>query len=260
MIKLLLLLATVPALAQALPTPGAHVDVYDGFETPALSNLWETSRFTPGAIEMQSAIVRAGHGAVRITVHSRDTFEAGQNGDADSERDELLEARALTAREATPYEFSWSMYFPPDFPIVPVRLVVAQWKQYCRSDTNPVCSDDSPVLAVRYIGGVLRITQDLAHKLTVLYEVKTDLRSRWLDLRFRVRFTPSTDGRIQAFLDGKQVVDFHGVTANAEDTATGYTSPGYYFFKMGLYRNVMSQPMTIYLDEYRKRQLAADEF
>jgi hypothetical protein len=248
-------LAALAPLAQSLPAPNAPVDVYDGFEAPTLGNLWETSRFTSGAVEIQSSIVRAGHGAVRITVHSRDTFEAGQNGDADSERDELLEARALTSREATPYEFSWSMYLPPDFPIVPVRLVVAQWKQYCGSDTAP-CSDDSPVLAVRYIGGVLRITQDLAHKQTVLYEEKTDLRSRWLDLRFRVRFTPNADGRIEAFLDGKRVVDFHGVTADAEDTATGYSSPGYFFFKMGLYRNVMPQPMTIYLDEYRKKQLA----
>jgi hypothetical protein len=259
MIRLLLLLATVPALAQTLPAPGAPVDVHDGFETPSLSSLWETSRFTSGAVEMQSAIVRAGHGAVRITVHSRDTFEAGQNGDADSERDELLEARALTSKENISYEHSWSMYLPPDFPIVPVRLVVAQWKQYCGSEPAP-CSDDSPVLAVRYIGGVLRITQDLAHKQAVLYEEKADLRSRWLDLHFQVRFAPNPSGRIKAWLDGKQVVDFHGVTANAEDTATGYSSPGYFFFKMGLYRNVMPQPVTIYLDEYRKRQLASDEF
>jgi len=259
MIRFLLLLATVPAFAQTLPAPGGPIDVYDGFEAPTLSSLWETSRFTSGAVEMQSAIVRAGHGAVRVTVHSRDTFEAGQSGDADSERDELLEARALTSKENISYEHSWSIYLPPDFPIVPVRLVIAQWKQYCGSDSAR-CSDDSPVLAVRYIGGVLQITQDLAHKQAVLYEKKTDLRSRWLDLRFQVRFSPSANGRIKGWLDGKQVVDFHGITANAEDTSTGYSSPSHFFFKMGLYRNVMSQPMTIYLDEYRKRQLGADEF
>jgi hypothetical protein len=42
------------------------------------------------------------------------------------------------------------MYLPSDFPIVPMRLVVAQWKQYCGGDSLP-CSDDSPVLAVRYM-------------------------------------------------------------------------------------------------------------
>jgi hypothetical protein len=111
------------------------------------------------------------------------------------------------------------------------------------------------VLAVRYIGGALRITQDLGHKYIILYEGKRDLRGSWLDLRFRVRFTPQNTGRVQAWLDGNQVIDYRGVTANSETTATGYRSTGHFYFKMGLYRNVMSQPMTIYLDEYRKREI-----
>jgi hypothetical protein len=255
-----LLFATLPALSQTQPAPGAPIDVYDGFEGPALSPLWETSRIAPGALTLQSAIVRAGHGAVQLTVRANDKFEAGQHGDADSERDELTEARALTSRENTPYEFSWSMYLPPDFPIVPVRLVVAQWKQYCGSDTAS-CSDDSPVLAVRYVDGVLRITQSFGRsEKTVLYEEKRDLRGRWLDLRFQARFTPQANGHIKAWLDGKQVVDYTGVTANAENSATGYPAPSYFYFKMGLYRDVMPQPMTLYLDEYRKRQLPVDAF
>jgi hypothetical protein len=256
---ILALLVCASVNGQTLPPNGAPIEVYDGFESPTLSNLWEDSRFTPGAVEMQSAVVRVGNGAVRITLKSRDTFEAGQKGNADSERDELLEARSLTSRENTPYEFSWSMYLPPDFPIVPVRLVVAQWKQYCGSDSVP-CSDDSPVLAVRYIGGVLRLTQDLAHKQTVLYEEKIDLRGRWLDLRFQVRFSPQSTGRIRAWLDNKKVTDFTGITANSVSSATGYATPGHFYFKMGLYRNVMPQTMTIYLDEYRKKQLPADIF
>jgi hypothetical protein len=237
--------------AQSSPAP---VNVYDGFEGPTLSDLWESSRFAPGAVEIQSSIVRAGHGAVRITLHPHDVFEPGQNGDADSERDELLENRRLVSREDTLYEHSWSMYLPADFPIVPVRLVVAQWKQYCGGDSRP-CSDDSPVLAVRYIGGVLRITQDLDHKFIVLYEEKRDLRGKWLDLRFQVRFTPRSNGSVKAWLNGKQAVDYRGVTADSETPATGYHSPSHFYFKMGLYRNVMEQPMTIYLDEYRKREI-----
>lgn len=249
---LLLLVSFAASGAQS----GASINIYDGFDSPSLSNLWETSRLTPGAVEMQSDIVRAGHGAVRITVHSRDTFEAGRNGNSDSERDELLESRKLVSKQDVPYEYSWSMYLPSDFPIVPVRLVVAQWKQYCRGETAP-CSDDSPVLAVRYIGGVLRITQDVDRKNIVLYEEKRDLRNHWLDLRFQVLFTPRSTGFIKAWLDGKQVVDFIGITADSEAGGIGYSNPGYFYFKMGLYRNVMPQPMTIYLDEYRKRQMSA---
>ena len=254
----LLLFVTLPALSQTLPVRGAPVDIYDGFEGAALSPLWETSRIVPGALTLQSAIVRSGQGAVHLTVHANDKFEAGQHGDADSERDELLEARVLTSRENVSYEYSWSMYLPADFPIVPVRLVVAQWKQYCDSDSGP-CSDDSPILAVRYVNGVLSIVQSFGRsEKAVLYEEKRDLRGHWLDLRFQARFTPQATGFVRAWLDGKQVVDYSGVTANAESAATGYPTPSYYYFKMGLYRDVMPQPMTLYLDEYRKRQLPVD--
>ena len=52
---------------------------------------------------------------------------------------------------------------------------------------------------------------------------------------------------------------FNGVTANAAEDSTGYQGPGYFYFKMGLYRNVMAEPMTVYIDEYRKRRLSEPE-
>jgi hypothetical protein len=251
----LLCVSLLTTCARSTSTP---LNVYDGFESPKLSELWDTSRFAPGAVAIQTSIVRAGHSALRITLKPHDVFGVGRNGNQDSERDEILEKRRLFSRETIPYEFFWSMYLPPDFPIVPVRLVVAQWKQDCGGDSAP-CSDDSPVLAVRYIGGFLRVTQDISHKRTVLYEAKRDLRGSWLDLRFRVRFTPQNTGRVQTWLDGRQVIDYRGVTANSESTATGYPNPGYFYFKMGLYRDVMPQPMTIYLDEYRKREIQENQ-
>lgn len=149
------------------------------------------------------------------------------------------------------------MFLPADFPIVPTRLVIAQWKQFCHG--NGPCSDDSPVLAVRYMSGVLRITQDLSGKQTVLYQESGEFRHRWLDFKFRIRFSASESGRIKAWLGDRQVVDHKGLTANAENAATGYPSPSRFYFKMGLYRNPMREPMTIYIDEYRKRQLGEGE-
>ena len=235
------------------------VDVYDGFETSKLSRLWESERFEPGAVMMQTNIVRTGHGAARVVVHTHDKFEAGLNGNNDSERDELLEARKLVAREGVNYEQSFSMFFPTNFPVVPTRLVIAQWKQYCGGDDKP-CSDDSPVLAVRYIGGELRITQDINKKRNVLFREKGEFRGRWLDFRFQVRFSSGDNGRIKAWLDHRQLLEYQGVTANPENAATGYPSPSHFYFKMGLYRNVMAEPMTVYIDEYRKKELAADAF
>lgn len=61
---------------------------------------------------------------------------------------------------------------------------------------------------------------------------------------------------MRAWLDGKKVVDYTGDTANLENPRTGYSNPSQFYFKMGLYRDVTAGPMTIYLDEYRKRELA----
>jgi Polysaccharide lyase len=245
------LLVTSVSQAQTKNTPG--IDVYDGFETAGLSKVWDTDRFVPGAVTMQTNIVRAGHGAAKITVRANEKFEAGINGNSDSERAELLEARKLTSRENVTYDHSFSMFIPADFPIVPTRLVIAQWKQYCPKGGN--CFDDSPVLAVRYIAGVLKITQNISKKEAILFEKKDEFRNRWLDFKFQVRFSTNDTGRVKAWLGGQKIVDYTGATAYPETAVTSYPNPSRFYFKMGLYRNVMAEPMTIYVDEYRKKQL-----
>jgi hypothetical protein len=273
---IVLVMAAVPLPAQIV----AATDVYDGFDSPTLSDLWDTSLTVPGAITLESAIVRSGHGAVRVDVHPHDTLRLGKDGDPDTERDEIREAHRLDSREDTPYEYSWSMYLPSDFPIVPVRLVVAQWKQNCMSHTAYVayveqvagdqaaqavqsgrvpCDNDSPPLAIRYIGGVLMVTRSQGDTKIPLWEDKRDLRGHWVDFRVQARFTPQPTGRVKVWVDGKQVVDYTGVTANSEPPTSGYPSPSLFFFKFGLYRDVMPQPMTAYFDEYRKRQLPNEE-
>jgi hypothetical protein len=254
----------VSGVAQAqdlskVPPAKSPIDVYDGFETPTLSPLWDHDRFEEHAIAMESTVVRAGHQAVAITVRGKDMFETGQHGDLDSERDELREATPLTSRQNVPYEFSFSMFFPKDFPIVATRLVIAQVKQYCPPSTA-ACDDQSPVLALRYIGGVLIVSQDLEKKHIILFQKKDEFRGRWLDFRIRARFTPKADGHVTVWLNGEQLIDQHGATADQVGGATGYPDPSYFYFKMGLYRDVMTQPMTVYIDEYRKRELKADEF
>ena len=96
--------------AGAGPSSGglASIDVYDGFETPALSPLWATWRLADGAVQMQGAVVRAGQGAARITLHPHDVFGAGKHGDNDTERDDSPKPRPLSQEDRS-YEFSWSM-------------------------------------------------------------------------------------------------------------------------------------------------------
>jgi hypothetical protein len=228
------------------------LDVHDGFETAELSKIWDIARFEPGAVQMQTNIVRAGHAAARITVHTHDKFEAGINGSRDSERAELSEAWKLISKENETYEQSFSMFIPTSFPIVPTRLVIAQWMQGCPGGN---CSDNSPVLAIRYASGELKIVHNIGAHQTALFRTKEDLCGRWLDFRFQLRFSTNETGRIKAWLNDKAVVDYQGVNAYPETAATGYVNPGVFYFKMGLYRDVMAEPMTIYIDEYRKKQL-----
>jgi hypothetical protein len=67
----------------------APLDVYDGFETPGLSNVWATDRFEAGAVEIQTKLFRAGRAAAKIVVRPHAKFEAGSAGSSDSERGEL---------------------------------------------------------------------------------------------------------------------------------------------------------------------------
>ncbi len=228
------------------------MDVYDGFEGTKLSKLWDTTGFVPGAVTIQSEIVRAGHGALKIVVHSRDKFEPGTNGDADSERAEIMESRKLCSLENATYEQSFSMFIPTGFPIVTTRLVIAQWKQLCPH--GGACEDDRPLFCLRYASGILRINQ-VAPRHQHLFETTEDIRGKWMDFKFQTRFSTNTSGFIRAWLNGQQVVDFVGSNAYPENSSTGYPSPSKFYFRMGLYRDVMPEPMILYIDEYRKRLL-----
>ena len=54
-------------------------------------------------------------------------------------------------------------------------------------------------------------------------------------------------------MNEKQIVNYKGVTAYSEKY--NYPKPGHFYFKMGLYRDRMDEPMTIYIDEFKKSPL-----
>jgi hypothetical protein len=54
-------------------------------------------------------------------------------------------------------------------------------------------------------------------------------------------------------LNNKKIIDYSGVTAYNEKS--GYQNNSRFYFKMGLYRDTMEEPMKIYIDEFRKEFL-----
>jgi hypothetical protein len=248
-----LLLETCIALIAA---PAAQdKELYDGFDGPKLSTIWSLERSVPGSVEMQSDVVRRGQGAVKITVREGDLHEGVDPLQSnETERDELQERADLVNREGEAFAYSFSIFLPKDFLIVPTRLVLAQWKQYDRDRKAKV---DNPIVAIRYVAGEMQITLQTAPKRIVLFRTKEDLRGRWLDFVFYLKFTRTQEGLAKVWLDGQQIADFHGITAYTEEY--GYPKNGRFYFKMGLYRDRMSEPMSAYFDEYRKRPLTNAE-
>lgn len=228
------------------------VDVYDGFEKPELSRLWSTDRMVPTAFSVRSEFVRKGNSAARIILKPGDVYEAGVGKGHATERDELRETRRLESTEGKFYQFEFSLFLPENFPIVPTRLVIAQWKQKCNS--VPTCSDDSPVLAVRFQSGELFITVTTDDGRKTLFSTREEIRNRWLDFRFRVRFDHNSDGIVDAWLNEKAIISYRGVTCYSSER--GYPDKSRFYFKTGLYRDLMTDSMTIYIDEYHKTEIS----
>ena len=144
--------------------------LYDGFEKEELSEIWSHARFEERAVKIQSKIVKKGKGAVQITLNKGDKIEQGDANSKTSERDELLERKEFGPMEDEACSYAFSMFIPKDFPIVPTRLVLAQWKQDEENDNALV---DNPILALRYQNGELFITLQTTKEKTRLYSMQS---------------------------------------------------------------------------------------
>ena len=219
--------------------------IHDGFERKNLGKIWDKNKFEQGAVTIQSKIVRKGKNAIRIIIHKGDKTEK-RKGSKISERDELLERKDIWSVEEKAYHYSFSIYLPENFPIVPTRLVLAQWKQDSNFSNVLV---DNPVLAIRYQEGVFKITLQISKERTILFSTDKKMRGVWIDLVFNVKFSRKA-GFVQVLMNKKEIVNYKGVTAYSE--RWGYKEPERFYFKMGLYRDRMQEPMTAYFDEFTK--------
>ena len=223
------------------------IHIYDGFESPSLSWIrWSSYRFAPAAVVPEQSIVRSGHQALAITVHSGDIYEAASEEGAATERAELMESWWLVSRAGRTYTHSFSLFIPKDLPQTSERLVIAQWKQLCWR-----CHPDNPVIAIRLENARLLITHTSLHR-NVLYQGEEDVRGRWLDFRFVIKFENGKHGSIDATLDAHDIIHYQGPTLYRP--ARGYSpEKALIYFKTGLYRDAHNEPpWTIYVDEYRK--------
>jgi len=223
--------------------------IEDNFESDSLNSIWSKEKFVPGALEIQSDHVRSGERAAKLTLRPGD--QIGEEIGTELERAELREPKKFMAIEEKIYSYSFSLFLPSDFPVVPTRLVIAQWKQNCESGN---CDPNNPVIALRYQSGEFRITMQVGPEKTTLYTQSESILNNWQDFKFNIRFSRKENGRVKVWMNNKIIVDYEGITAYPQEY--GYPYPGNFYFKLGLYRDQMDQPMTIYIDDYLKKEIS----
>lgn len=227
-------------VASAVAAPAEPVA--DGFEAGTLEPFW-WPRAEAGRLTVQRDVVRSGEFALRVEVRERDVSGTGGDNE-ETERTEIQVERERWARFGETHEYAFSMYVPPDFPIADLRLVTSQWKQIC----TDCARNRSPIVAQRYRRGELRITIETPQGRQTIFRLPEFPRGRWHDLRYRIRFH-LTEGAVAAWLDGVQVVDYRGPLGFDDD-------PPDVYFRLGLYRNRMVEPMVLYFDDFRTERLA----
>ncbi|MBN2628150.1 MAG: heparin lyase I family protein [Spirochaetales bacterium] len=206
----------------------------DGFETPRIdrklwSSTWWVSR-SSGTDE----------GKLRVTVSEGDRRLYGKSGQS-TERCELVERHRHELGRVLTYRFR--LHVPREFPVADIRLVAGQWKQ----TSWRLWEKHSPLLAQLYRKGVFSLTLNNDGGRTILYETGTPeepaLYGGWTDFVYKIRMSRDNSGRIEVWIDGEKTVEFTGQVGYGGDGRTGY-------FRLGLYRDTMVEPMTVYFDDF----------
>ena len=219
---------------------GKDITLVDDFDTGVLSSIWTTKKLSENALRHISSPTRTGQGAIEISVFPGAQTEIGGDGQF-TERAELREAPDVRLKIGMESWYAFSFFLPSDFPIVKTRLVIARWKQ---SFNNP-SKDRSPMVSLRYMDGKLRVDIARDRGKRKVFIDKMDLLSRWVDMVFRLKPEPNKDGLLQVWKDGKLIVDYRGPLGFRDDEDEIY-------FKLGLYRDHMKEPMRIIYDRFRR--------
>jgi hypothetical protein len=230
------LIAPIAALiitsAVATDTPR---ELRDDFEGPQPAAFWlpgnyGSGLYVPGAVAVSTNYALSGKQSLQVTVHEGDIASPGGDGKTTERADVDSGHFPLLGLEAT---YSFSVLFPKGFPIVDTRLVFGTCKQ---SDVP------RPIVAERFRNGRHTLTVE-AHGKRTEYKLPEIKLGEWHDIKYRVRYETNMNGFVQAWFDGKKVVNYHGPTAQ----------PGYknaFYHKMGLYRDHLAEPMTAYFDAF----------
>lgn len=217
-------------------THGAMPPLRDDFESNSIAAFWLPANYgeglyVPGSVNISTNFARHGSRSVQVTVHEGDIAQDGGDGRM-TERADLDSGHfALIDQDAW---YAFSFLFPTNFPIVRNRLVFGSCKQ---GDVA------RPILAQRFRNGRHSFSVE-SHGRRKDYTLPKVRLGEWYDMIYHVRYATNQTGVVEVWMNGKSVVSYKGPTAE-----TGFKKAFYH--KIGLYRDRIKQPMTVYFDDYQ---------
>jgi hypothetical protein len=212
----------------------------DGFEGASLAPFWLAGdygigRYAPGAVALSGEYARSGKQSARITLQTGDIAQVGNSGQP-NERAELDSGKhSILGRDIW---CGFSFLIPPGFPEVDTRLVIAQWKQSGL--------EGSPIVAQRFVSGRHFVTiRDVRTQGSWIEtrDLPPIVPGCWNDMVYCTRFSTDASGVVAIWMNGERVVRYEGITASPLGAEA-------FYHKVGLYRERMDEPMTIYIDNY----------
>lgn len=152
--------------------------------------------------------------------------------------------------------YGFSTFIPEDWPDLDSRTVISQW--HATPDRGEIYR--SPPLAIRYTGGQMTVTgiysaeriqrRNDGDRLILYTHQGAWEKGIWNDWVFQVIWNWQRDGMVKAWLNGEQIVDYHG--------PIGYNDAAGAWFKMGIYRDDHDVPQVLYHDEYKRGKSFAE--
>ncbi|MBX7147392.1 MAG: polysaccharide lyase [Alphaproteobacteria bacterium] len=214
-------------------------DLQDDFES-GISKIWDLGKAETNAIKLHQTYGKQGRQTLEINLYQNDKKQIGRDGEF-TERAEIQERKKVMLPLETEIWYKFSFYLPHHFPIVDRRLIIGQWKQMCKNCTL----NHSPLIAQRYRNGQFYITIDNDKGQTILYKENNNIKDQWIDMIYHIKFSKNSSGLLEVWKNKQRIISYHGILAYQEDLP-------YTYFKFGLYRDTLKEPMTIYFDDFQR--------
>ncbi len=212
-----------------------RLEVIDDFDSGKLDPRWMTRWIKPESLSITDELDPGQKPALKITVHSGDFVMDGGNGHM-TERAEITNPEELEPGIDIWYGFS--IYIPDDFEISDNRLVIAQWRQ------PPQGTSPSPFVSWRFQEGKI-IGQVVDESKRIKFKFSNIEKGVWNRLTTNYMLDKNNKSHCQFIVnDDRQV--YEGKMGYADLPKEKI------WFAMGLYRDHLPNPQTLYFDKFRR--------